>query len=184
MDILAIIRGLLAQFMSKSTQAPSPAPEALETDPEPSQVPSAIDWAKFKTLVTGQLGKPYVFGAEVKLDDPEPKAFDCSELVEWAFAQVGVTVPDGSMNQYEQSDPTDHPKLGDVGFFRKEGVATHHVGMVYDDKSVIEARGFQQSLENEGIKSNCVLLRARSKWEHFSEFTGWRRLRVVKEIEG
>lgn len=49
-----------------------------------------------------QEGKPYIFGAEAKASDPNPKAFDCSELVEWACARAGVvpTVPDGAFNQY------------------------------------------------------------------------------------
>jgi cell wall-associated NlpC family hydrolase len=183
MDIMAIIRGLLAGFMGGGTQTPIPAPTPSKTDPEPSQAAPSIDWAKFKELATEQLGKDYVFGVE---DDgnSNPTQFDCSELVQWLYAEIGITVPDGSMNQFEESDPVDEPKLGDVGFFRKPGMPTHHVGIIYDDMNVIEARGFQQSLENEGVKSNCVLLRPRYKWEAFSEFTGWRRLRAVKEIEG
>lgn len=46
-----------------------------------------------------QTGKPYIFGAEVKLDDPDPPAFDCSELVQWACARAGLKVPDGTWNQ-------------------------------------------------------------------------------------
>lgn len=47
------------------------------------------------------LGRRYIYGAEARLDDPNPKAFDCSELVEWALAQTGVKIPDGSMRQLE-----------------------------------------------------------------------------------
>jgi len=46
-----------------------------------------------------QVGKPYVFGAEAAPNDPDPPAFDCSELVEWACARVGVVFPDGTWNQ-------------------------------------------------------------------------------------
>lgn len=46
-------------------------------------------------------GDRYVFGAEVSLDDDNPSAFDCSELVQWSCAQAGVepTMPDGSWLQ-------------------------------------------------------------------------------------
>jgi hypothetical protein len=46
-------------------------------------------------------GDKYVFGVEVKLTDPDPKAEDCSELVEWVCAQNGVqpVMPDGAMYQ-------------------------------------------------------------------------------------
>jgi len=48
-----------------------------------------------------QLGKPYRFGAEVRLEDPDPPAFDCSELVQWASARAGAPLPDGSGAQVD-----------------------------------------------------------------------------------
>ena len=49
-----------------------------------------------------QAGKPYIFGVEVRLSDPNPRAFDCSELVEWACAQAGLQpmMPDGTWAQH------------------------------------------------------------------------------------
>ena len=49
-----------------------------------------------------QAGDRYVFGAQARLDDPNPTAFDCSELVKWSAHQAGVEVPDGSWLQYQQ----------------------------------------------------------------------------------
>lgn len=46
-----------------------------------------------------QNGDRYVFGAEVRLNDANPHTFDCSELVQWAVAQAGGSIPDGSQNQ-------------------------------------------------------------------------------------
>ncbi len=48
-----------------------------------------------------QAGKPYKFGFEVNLDDPNPPAFDCSEIWEWSAHQIGLVppLPDGSWNQ-------------------------------------------------------------------------------------
>jgi peptidoglycan hydrolase-like protein with peptidoglycan-binding domain len=53
-------------------------------------------------LLCSQEGKPYVFGAEVSPDDQDPVALDCSEILEWACARLGVAprVPDGSWLQY------------------------------------------------------------------------------------
>lgn len=49
-----------------------------------------------------QSGDVYVFGAVARADDPDPDAFDCAELVQWAAAQAGVTdVPTGSWLQYQ-----------------------------------------------------------------------------------
>jgi hypothetical protein len=47
-----------------------------------------------------QAGDPYILGAEASASDPNPSAFDCSELVEWASARAGVKFVDGAYNQY------------------------------------------------------------------------------------
>ena len=135
-----------------------------------------IDWIKFKQIAEAQLGKPYRFGHEVKLDDPNPIAFDCSEYVQWCFHQIGVTVPDGSFNQYQASTPVTNTQIGDVGFFEREPELStdppgiYHVGMILDDKNVIESRG---------EPFNQVILRPREKWEQFVRFNGWRRFTAV-----
>jgi hypothetical protein len=46
-----------------------------------------------------QQGDTYRFGAEARKSDKDPDVFDCSELVEWAAAQAGCYMPDGSANQ-------------------------------------------------------------------------------------
>src|SRR6266536_5699870 len=55
---------------------------------------------RFLEAARNQVGDRYVFGAEAKLDDPNPTTFDCSELTEWAAHQAGVTIPDGAAGQY------------------------------------------------------------------------------------
>lgn len=55
---------------------------------------------QFLTTALEQQGKPYVYGATASITDPNPKAFDCSELTKWAAARVGVTIPDGATAQY------------------------------------------------------------------------------------
>ena len=56
---------------------------------------------QFVSLCLQQVGDKYVFGVEVKLTDPNPNAFDCSELIQWAAARAGISpaVPDGSAAQ-------------------------------------------------------------------------------------
>jgi len=54
---------------------------------------------QFVAIARRQVGKPYVFGAEAAPNDPDPPAFDCSELAQWACARVGVVFPDGAWNQ-------------------------------------------------------------------------------------
>ena len=54
----------------------------------------------FVKIALSQVGKPYVFGAEASPNNPNPRAFDCSELVEWAAKRAGVNIPDGADNQF------------------------------------------------------------------------------------
>jgi cell wall-associated NlpC family hydrolase len=55
---------------------------------------------QFLTTALAQKGKPYIYAAHTQPDDPNPAAFDCSELTKWAAARVGVTIPDGATAQY------------------------------------------------------------------------------------
>lgn len=54
----------------------------------------------FLSNALAEQGKPYVYGATAQITDPNPKAFDCSELTKWAAARAGVTIPDGATAQY------------------------------------------------------------------------------------
>lgn len=55
--------------------------------------------AAFVAYALAQAGDRYVYGSEASASDPNPNAFDCSELVEWAAARAGVRFVDGSANQ-------------------------------------------------------------------------------------
>jgi len=57
---------------------------------------------RFVDAALAQRGDAYVMGASARLDDPNPRAFDCAELVKWAAHRAGVDVPDGSWLQYLQ----------------------------------------------------------------------------------
>lgn len=129
-----------------------------------------VNWDHFLTLGSKQLGKPYKFGFKPASSDPSPTHFDCSALVHWLYAHCGQNVPDGSQNQFEASSPVQVPKLGDVGFFRKPGCPTHHVGLYWTNVNVLEARGEPY---------NAVIYRPVAKWEAWCEFTGWRRFKAL-----
>ena len=91
------------QTWGKLKGASGPAPS-----PSPTPGPAAKGTAEdFVQKALAQRGDRYVFGAETNLNDKNPDTFDCSELVQWAAHQAGVTVPDGTMNQ--------------VPFFRQKG---------------------------------------------------------------
>lgn len=117
------------------------------TKPADRGTASALD---FVDLCMKQAGKAYVYGAEARLDDPDPKAFDCSELIQWACAQVGLSYPDGSGNQYQASKNAgllvsvdQAARIRGALLWRGAGGSEHVVVSLGDGKATIEARGRQ-----------------------------------------
>jgi cell wall-associated NlpC family hydrolase len=103
---------------------------------------SALDMV---TVALRQVGKNYVYGAEAAPDDPDPKAFDCSELVQWACAQVGVTFVDGS---YAQLDACERISVESASHIRGALLFplpdAHHVAIsLGDGEHTVEAMGRQ-----------------------------------------
>ena len=74
------------------------------------------------------LGTPYVWGGA------SPGGFDCSGLVVYAYAQVGVSLPHSSYAQYGAGVPVSYDQLqpGDLVFFYGLG----HVGIYIGGGSV------------------------------------------------
>ena len=72
-------------------------------------------------VAMSQLNTPYVWGGAA------PGGFDCSGLVMWAYAQVGVALPHSSYAQYGYGVPVSKDQLqpGDLVFFDGLG----HVGI-------------------------------------------------------
>ncbi len=123
-----------------------------ETVEEPETVPQPIKGVTGKHIVAKamtQQGDPYIFGYEVDLNDPNPDAFDCSELVQWTCAQLKVvpTMPDGAANQYDHCR-----KYGTLtsiaqavhtpgALLFRIGGSYNHVVISRGDGSTIEAKG-------------------------------------------
>jgi len=100
-----------------------------------------------------------------------PVSLDCSGLVEGVYRKVGLNMPDGTQNQFNITLSTDNPRPGDLCFFGhdKDITKIYHVGMVYSDSEVIEAR------EPDGREwTGKVTLRGRPIWEKWKNFCGYR----------
>lgn len=150
--------------LSSDAAANSDARPGLQLDvgstPEeaPSSHPSAgqAQVEQFVETALAQRGDQYVFGAHAALNDPNPRAFDCSELVKWAAHQSGMEVPDGAGAQYvalrdkglvipvEQARHTRGALLFSFSSepTRGGGEPAHaHVAISLGDGHTIEARG-------------------------------------------
>lgn len=103
-------------------------------------------------LLLTQDGDRYIFGVEVSASDSNPAAFDCSELIEWGAARLGVTprVPDGSWLQARHAHGISIPEAIRTGgglLFRFSSSpflggrpASAHVAVSQGNGRTIEAR--------------------------------------------
>lgn len=123
-------------------------------------------------LALTQIGKPYLYGAEVDLKEIDPKAFDCSGLVEWCYWRgQGLTLPRVSKDQFTFCKPADNPLPGDLGFFGDDDRGIYHVGIVADNNTMVEARGHQ---EGSSFDTGKVITRPLIAWVNFKNFKGFR----------
>jgi cell wall-associated NlpC family hydrolase len=85
--------------------------------------------ARIVQLALEQVGKRYVWGAK------GPEQFDCSGLVAWLYAQIGLRIPQGTGGQWPGMTPVAANELqpGDLVFFAIGGGRVDHVGMLIGD---------------------------------------------------
>jgi cell wall-associated NlpC family hydrolase len=118
-----------AQALS-STVAPvasaSPSTGSVSVGPAPPPTHSSV-----VSIAMHYLGTPYVWGGA------SPSGFDCSGLVMYVFAQVGVSLPHSSYAQYGMGSAVSRDQLqpGDLVFFDGLG----HVGIYVGGGSFIHA---------------------------------------------
>ena len=103
---------------------PAPPPPARSAAPAPATAtPPAAQVARLIAIVRGTLGDPYLWGGT------SPLGFDCSGLMQWAFAQVGLHLPRTSFEQWETGTPVPAPAPGDLVFFQTYAPGASHVGL-------------------------------------------------------
>lgn len=81
------------------------------------------------------LGTPYVYGGS------SPGGFDCSGLVQWAFAQSGRSVPRTATAQMKASQriPLSELQPGDLVFYNGDSSFVGHVAIYQGGGMVIQA---------------------------------------------
>jgi len=102
----------------------------------PGPVSSSAPGARYGGVVgiaMRYLGTPYVYGGA------SPSGFDCSGLVMYAYAQVGISLPHYTVAQYNYSDAVSVSRSqlqpGDLVFFAGLG----HVGIYVGNGQFIHA---------------------------------------------
>jgi cell wall-associated NlpC family hydrolase len=94
------------------------------------------------------LGTPYRYGGE------SPRGFDCSGLVQFAYAQAGIAVPRSTRQQYAIAWPLppEHLQPGDLLFFRLNSRGVSHVGIYVGDGKFIHAPSTGKRVDLANVK--------------------------------
>ena len=98
---------------------------------------NANNAAKIQVVIAAaqsQLGVPYTWGAESPKTTTSPGGFDCSGLMEYCFAQGGVTLPRVAQAQYDSCKVTPQPAtadilVGDMVFYGPDSTSIDHVAL-------------------------------------------------------
>jgi cell wall-associated NlpC family hydrolase len=88
-------------------------------------------------IALSQLGVPYRWGGEAP-----GRAFDCSGLVQWAYAEAGLVLPRTAQDQYDAGPavPAGSPlQPGDLIFFGSGPSGVEHVGLYAGAGLMIDA---------------------------------------------
>jgi cell wall-associated NlpC family hydrolase len=88
-------------------------------------------------LVKNQIGKtPWVFQGS------SPRAWDCSGLVRWAYARLGVDLLHSASAQRVAGEFVTEPKIGDlVSFNHRSYGSAYHIGIYIGPDEMIHAGG-------------------------------------------
>jgi cell wall-associated NlpC family hydrolase len=118
-----------AQQQQQQQQQTSSTPTLV---PPPVSVPIGNPGAghpEAASIALRYLGVPYVYGGS------SPSGFDCSGLVMYVYAQLGISLPHYTVAQWNATEPISSPAPGDLVFFNGLG----HVGIYLGGGRFIDA---------------------------------------------
>jgi len=125
----------------------NPAP--LLPAPKPHRKQPALGQRAVR-IAAAELGVPYRYGGS------SPSGFDCSGLVAYVYAKLGIELPHNAAAQYAYGRPVDrgHLRPGDLVFFHGLG----HVGLYIGRGRMIHAprTGERVSIQSLASRSGSV----------------------------
>lgn len=104
---------------------------------------------KAATMALRQIGVPYEYGGSTE------DGFDCSGLVQYAYASAGKRIPRTAAEQWRQLGPVgrDEIRVGDLLFFRIDGKISH-VGMYVGKGRFVHAPSSGRDVSTESLSSD------------------------------
>lgn len=121
-DLQEELREVLGEEVSLQLVADAPEPAPSTGGPVASPV---IE--KVIASAESQLGVPYVWGGTTP-----GRGFDCSGLLQWAFAEAGVSIPRVTHDQWNAGERVDYADIerGDLIFWRSDPTAPDYISHV------------------------------------------------------
>lgn len=120
----------VVQVATNSDETVEPEEEAdavpVSNDLTPA-VPESSSNSSVVAIAMSKVGSAYVYGAG------GPSAFDCSGLISWAYAQLGVSLPHQSAAMLSSGTQVATPAPGDIVY------TPGHVALYAGDGMVVEA---------------------------------------------
>ncbi len=104
--------------------------------PTPASTPApVVQGGDVISFAESFVGVPYVWGGE------SPSGFDCSGLMQYVYAHIGVSIPRTSEAQFNSGTPVSLSNLqpGDLVFFEMASDGPGHVGMYIGNGLMIQA---------------------------------------------
>ena len=127
----------LAVAWAAGTSTPVADAAALQVVAQAAETAPSAQAAAAVTAATTRLGMPYTWGAT------GPGTFDCSGLIQWAYAGAGVSVPRTSRQQQAGLTPVPLDRMlpGDLVFYASgpDARSIHHVGLYVGSGLMIHA---------------------------------------------
>jgi cell wall-associated NlpC family hydrolase len=125
-----------------------PQPAAAPSSGGAAEVAASGDVQAVLDFARAQIGKPYVWGGT------GPDSYDCSGLVQAAWAQAGVSLPRTTYDQVNAGTPVSRDQLqpGDLLFFYSES-APSHVGIYSGNGMMIHGSNPSKPLEEVDLAS-------------------------------
>jgi cell wall-associated NlpC family hydrolase len=134
---IARARALAIARANTARAAPTPSPYSSDSGNTAGTVSAQTALGALQDA-EAQIGKPYQWGAA------GPDTFDCSGLVMWAYAQVGVPLDHFTGDQWNEGAHVSRAELrpGDLVFFATDTAVPatiHHVGMYVGGDEMVDA---------------------------------------------
>lgn len=118
-----------AATQTSSAPASSTPPTTIVPPPGPPAVGSGAGHPQAASIALQYLGVPYVYGGA------SPGGFDCSGLVMYVYARLGISLPHYTVAQWDATEAISSPEPGDLVFFNGLG----HVGIYIGNGQMVDA---------------------------------------------